>query len=73
MVEEKRKSFMPKSKKRNTRKKMRQFKDLNDLIENATDDEFSKAYARLEQKNELIAAGWMVKERIRLRGYHRIG
>jgi hypothetical protein len=40
---------MPKSKKRNTRKKMRQFKDLNDLIENATDDEFSKAYARLEQ------------------------
>ena len=52
---------------------MRQFKDLNDLIENATDDEFAKAYARLEQKNELIAAGWMVQERIRLRGYHRIG
>jgi len=64
---------MPESKKRKTRTKRRQFKDLNDLIENATDHEFSIAHRRLEIQNELIAAGWMVQERIKLKGYFTIG
>jgi hypothetical protein len=63
---------MPKSKKRKVRVKKREFKNIHDLIENATDDEFSKAYGRLVQQNKLPEAGWMVQERIRLRGYHRL-
>jgi len=64
---------MPKSKKRKVKIKKREFKDIHDFIENATDDEFAKGHARLVQRNQLPEAGWLVQERIRLRGYHRIG
>jgi hypothetical protein len=64
---------MPKSKKRKVKIKKREFKDIHDFIQNATDDEFAKGYARLVQQNKLPEAGWLVQERIRLKGYHRIG
>jgi len=64
---------MPKSKKRKPRLKVKEFKDITDLLKNATDDEFARVYARLVQQNKLPEAGWLVQERTRLRGYHRIG
>jgi len=73
IIGEKRKSFMPKSKKRKVKVKKREFKDIHDFIENATDDEFARGHGRLVKQNKLVEAGWLVQERTRVRGYHRIG
>jgi|APGre2960657404_1045060.scaffolds.fasta_scaffold292799_2 hypothetical protein len=52
-------------KKVNLRKK---FKDVNDVLENATDEEFAIVHRRLEQKN-LYGAGWLLLKRIEVKGY----
>lgn len=52
-------------KKVNPRKK---FKDVNDVLENATDEEFLFYHNRLSATN-LEYAGWFILKRIELKGY----
>jgi hypothetical protein len=47
------------------------YKDLSDFCENAPDEEFAKAQARVSAKNP-DWGGWMILERIKLKGYHRV-
>jgi hypothetical protein len=52
-------------KKVNPRKK---FKDVNDVLENATDEEFRVIHARLGNENP-ASAGWLLLKRIESKGY----
>jgi hypothetical protein len=52
-------------KKVNLRKK---FKDVNDVLENATDEEFRVIHARLGNENP-ASAGWLLLKRIESKGY----
>jgi hypothetical protein len=47
------------------------YKDLYDFVENSPPEEFAKAQKRVAEKNP-DWGGWMILERIKLKGYHRV-
>jgi hypothetical protein len=46
----------------------RKFKDVNDILENATDEQFSVIHRNLEE-HDLKLAGWLLFKRLELKGY----
>jgi len=50
------------------KKRPRKFKDVFDILENTTDEEFLFYHKRLSAKN-LEYAGWFYLKRIELKGY----
>ena len=50
------------------KKVRKKFKDVNDVLENATDEEFRVIHARLGNENP-ASAGWLLLKRIESKGY----
>ena len=51
-----------------SKKKKRKFKDVDDFLINATDEQFSIIHRRLEVDNP-AGAGWLLFKRLELKGY----